>query len=144
MTMLTILQARLNRIMDQWNEQIVDPMVVENFGRRYKGIVRIVAAPLSDSSTEFFRTLYNDFLSSDSEEATELRKTIDYSAIQAHLDIPTKIPDQLSPQKAELEAEDAWQVAENEEIIDEASDEAEEEFGAEEEGENEGGGDLFA
>lgn len=68
-------------ITSQVNRQIVDPLILFNFGPEQVGKVRLVAAPLVDLKIEFLRKLYLALVPTDS-------GTIDSSALKESLGVP--------------------------------------------------------
>ena len=62
------------------NEQVINPLLVLNFGPEYINKVRIVPAPLEDLTLDFLRGIY-----------TKLSDpNIDVDALRERLEIPTK------------------------------------------------------
>jgi hypothetical protein len=88
-----ILQAKLDQIIYQWNEQVVKPMITLNFGEKYVGLVTVDAAPITDAALEYLKQLYTEHLSTAAEAPTaqEELNSIDFQAIRDRIGVPTQL-----------------------------------------------------
>lgn len=79
---------RNKRFMEQFNKQVVNPMLVVNYGEEYADSVKIEIAPIADDKKELLKTIYTGALSNPQLAAAEYSR-IDMEAIRDSLQIPT-------------------------------------------------------
>jgi len=86
---LALLQAELvhHHITREINHQAVDPVLEANWGRTYRGKVRLEAAPLSDANQAFFRQLVTQGLS-DPKDFGDLFRRADWASIFDAVGLP--------------------------------------------------------
>lgn len=77
------------KITEAVSDQVVDRMILQNWGKRYVGRVKVVPAPLDDQRQKFYQQLYMKLLDSD-ELAFMERQLIDMIALRTNLSIPLR------------------------------------------------------
>lgn len=87
---LTILQARLDWIMFQFNRYITNHMIRDNFGEDYEDIVYVEAAPLTDKALEFLRGLYTTYITATDRGQIDELNNIDMNVIRERVGVPEK------------------------------------------------------
>ncbi len=91
---LALLQAELvhHHLTREINRQAVDPVLEANWGRAYRGKVRLEAAPLSDANQGFLRQLVTQVLA-EPKDFADLFRRADWPAIFDAVGLPqTKAP----------------------------------------------------
>ena len=78
---LTNMESIDRQIASSVNAQLVNPLLVWNFGEQYKDKVRVVAAPLVDKQIAFLQTVYKELSKTDAD--------IDLQGLRDKLNIPT-------------------------------------------------------
>lgn len=79
---LTNMEAIDRQIASSVNNQLVNPLLVLNYGEQYKNKVRVVAAPLIDKQISFLQTVYEELSKTDAD--------VDLQGMRDKLNIPTK------------------------------------------------------
>jgi hypothetical protein len=73
-----------------FNQQVVDELLMVNFGPRAHGAVRVEPAPLSDTKTTTAAAVLTTLLKSADLAANPVAQRIDVAALLAELDVPVK------------------------------------------------------
>ena len=74
-------------VVDCLNLQVVDRLLVLNFGEDTRGAVRVVPAPIVDAKRSFYRDLYKTLLANPNFQAHEL-SALDLDALKDTLGLP--------------------------------------------------------
>lgn len=74
-------------VVGELNRQVIDPLLVLNFGPDAEGAVRVEPTPVVDDKKTFFRTVYTTFLANPGFQAQAL-STLDMDAIEDLLGLP--------------------------------------------------------
>lgn len=85
---LTHVETRHQFFCQHTNEQVVDHLLVLNWGRKAKGTVHVKPAPLTDASLAFLRQVYLKLLDLPSTEPQEVN-AVDFKSLKKKLKIPT-------------------------------------------------------
>lgn len=91
-------------IVDEINVQIVDDLVEVNYGKRYRGRVRLVARPLTDEKRQIINQVYSTLISTPDGLLEEIDR-IDWGVIRSQLGIPTKAMTEDEEQELEEQVE---------------------------------------
>lgn len=90
-------------IVDSLNEQLVNDLLELNFGKRYRDRVRVQASPLSDDKKAFFRELYSQLYSADTDAEN---KNIDWDAVREYLNVPVKADTMFDDEEYDMSMND--------------------------------------
>jgi len=90
---LTTMQARLNGLIDSWNQHITWPTIEANQpgGIELSSIMRVSAAPVTNAAVDYLRQLYSSYIGGSEEANLRESGMVDWAAVRQRGGIPSRV-----------------------------------------------------